>query len=520
MLIIILLAGLAFAYGLYSYLYVPLFLSPLNSFPTPHWSCSISSFFILRARKQGSENRVLHEAHARYGPVVRIAPNALSVDGVDAIRTVYQRGFEKWSWYSIFNNYGAPCIFSSLGLKEHSLRKRVISHLYSKSFIQSSPALKAQSRAVLQGRLLPLLQREAACSDRQGTEMQSILMATTMDLISAFIFGMRVSTNFLECEAYRRHWLSLYLVRHHNHFWPQELPTLTWLCLKLGIRLYPSYVDAANKELRDWNMQLCNKARDYLLSGEKSAYSHQPEDEPVVFQALHKAAQVEARAPSATSQQLLPVASETLDQVLAGHETAGIALTYLTWRLSQSLTLQTQLRAELVSLKPSTVGVNGTLPDAKALDELPLLHAIVMETLRLHAPIPGPQPRQTPYPSSCIGGVQVPGGVRIAALAHTLHLNETTYPDPERWDPSRWLEGEGCETARRDMIRHFWAFGSGGRMCLGSNFAMNEIKFIAALIYSNFRTSIVQDDGIKQTGGYSARPQRNELFLKLTPVEC
>ncbi|RCI15085.1 hypothetical protein L249_6658 [Ophiocordyceps polyrhachis-furcata BCC 54312] len=516
--LIILLAGLAFAYGLYSYVYFPIFLSPLNRFPTPHWSCSISHLFILRARKQGRENKVLREAHLRCGSVVRVAPDALSVDGVEAVRTVYQRGFDKWPWYSIFNNYGAPCIFSSLGSKEHSQRKRVLSHLYSKTFIQSSPALKAQSRAVLQGRLLPLLRREAVRSDRRGTEMQSILMATTMDLISAFIFGMRVSTNFLECEAYRRHWLNLYLVRHHNHFWPQELPTLTWLCVKLGIRLYPSYVDAANEELRDWNMQLCNKARDYLLSAEKREHSHQPGDEPVVFQALHAAVQEEDGV--SIQQLLLPVASETLDQVLAGHETAGIVLTYLTWRLSQDPTLQTRLRAELLGLKPSRAGVDGTLPDVKALDDLPLLHAVVMETLRLHAPIPGPQPRQTPYPSSCIGGVQVQGGVRIAALAHTLHLNEAVYPDPERWHHSRWLDdGRGSETARRDMIRHFWAFGSGGRMCLGSNFAMNGMKLIAALIYSNFHTSIVEDDGMEQTGGYSARPRRNQLFLKLTPVE-
>ncbi|RDA94364.1 hypothetical protein CP533_3767 [Ophiocordyceps camponoti-saundersi (nom. inval.)] len=515
--LVVILAGLVFVYGLYSYVYVPIFLSPLNSFPTPHWSCRISSFFILRARKQGIENRVLHEAHSRYGSVVRVAPNALSVDGIEALRTVYQRGFDKWPWYSIFNNYGAPCIFSSLGFKEHSQRKRVISHLYSKSFIQSSPALKAQGKTVLQGRLLPLLRREAARSDHQGTEMQSIFMATTMDLISAYIFGMRASTNFLECEEYRRHWLNLYLIRHHNHFWPQELPTLTLLCSKLGFRLYPSYVDAANEELRNWNMQLCNKAQDYL-SEERS---EQPEDEPLVFRALHAAAQADDGVPDATSSRKgqLSVASETLDQVLAGHETAGITSTYLTWRVSQDQALQSQLRTELLGLKPSIAGVNGTFPDAKVVDDLPLLHAIVMETLRLHAPIPGPQPRQTPYPSSLIGGIQVQGGVRIAALAHTLHLNESAYPDPERWDHSRWLERQGSETAKRDMMRHFWAFGSGGRMCLGSNFAMNEIKLTAALIYSNFRTSVVEDDGMEQTGGYSARPKRNQLFLKLTPVE-
>lgn len=44
------------------------------------------------------------------------------------------------------------------------------------------------------------------------------------------------------------------------------------------------------------------------------------------------------------------------------------------------------------------------------------------------------------------------------------------------------------------------------------------IKNVVAVIYSNFTTSIVNDDGMEQTDGYSSRPAGDELHLKFTAV--
>jgi hypothetical protein len=92
--------------AIYRYIIYPAYLSPLSSIPRAHWSTPYSSLWILLARKNGYENRALLEAHQSKGSVVRVGPNALSVDGVDAIRTVYGGGFEKDSWYHVFDNYG------------------------------------------------------------------------------------------------------------------------------------------------------------------------------------------------------------------------------------------------------------------------------------------------------------------------------------------------------------------------------------------------------------------------------
>ncbi|KAF9876041.1 cytochrome p450 [Colletotrichum karsti] len=508
----------------YHFILYPVFISPLAKIPAPHWSCHVSPLWILLARKNNFQNRSLHRAHLELGPVVRIGPNEISVDGYDALRTVYQGGFEK--------DQCVPCMFSTLGSKTHSLRKRMVSNAYSKSFIHASPAAKAQARSLLFERLLPLLSDSATGPEPHGIEVFSTFLASTMDFITAYVFGLRNSTDFLRDKRYRDHWLQLYLVRASYGFWPQEMPRLTAFLGRFGsiVKPYPAWVDDANAELGEWNMKLCEETKDFLHNG-KSAGMEGTADEPVVFRAMEAGIEKERSANGQQSllysttilQKDLSVASEVFDQVLAGQETAGIALTYLAWHLCRSPDLQEELRKELLTLDPPlTMPADGSLPpalpDPKQVDALPILHAVVMETLRLHAPIPGPEPRRTPQPSCQLGGFHVPGGVRVAALGHTLHRNEKVFPMPEVWDYTRWLESETSEDQRREMNRYFWAFGSGGRMCIGSNFAMNEMKLIAAAIWSNFTTHIVNDTDIEQDDTYTARPIAERLILRFERV--
>ncbi|WYZ35537.1 hypothetical protein EsH8_X_000184 [Colletotrichum jinshuiense] len=527
------------AWLLHHFIIRPLFLSPLAEIPVPHWSCHVSPLWILHARKTNRQNRSLHAAHLAHGPVVRIGPNELSVDGYDALRTVYQGGFEKDRWYSIFDNYGVPCMFSTLGSKHHSVRKRMVSNAYSKSFIHASPAAAAQARAILSGRLLPLL--AASASSPRGLDVFSAFLAAAMDFVTAYVFGLRNATDFLGDAPRRDRWLRLYLARASHGFWPQEMPGLTALCARFGrgFRPYPRWVDAANAELAAWNRDLCDRTRESVRRDAEKAPAgagagkedDDPADDPVVFRAMEAGIEKERRAngdasllyPTAILRKDAAMASEIMDQVLAGQETAGIALTYLAWHLSRSPALQRELRAELLTLDPplkmaaaagdSPGALPESFPDPKQVDALPLLHAVLMETLRLHAPIPGPEPRRTPHPSCRLGPFRVPGGVRVAALAYTLHRNEAVFPRPEAWDHTRWLESHADEDRRREMNRYFWAFGSGGRMCVGSNFAMNEMKLIAAAVWTNFTTRVVDDAGIEQDDTYTARPVAERLML-------
>jgi hypothetical protein len=353
----------------------------------------------------------------------------------------------------------------------------MISNIYSKSNVHSSPALAAQAQVVLYQRLLPII---GSCST-EGIDVHDIWNATTMDGMTAYLFGLKNSSNFLQDETYRRHWLGLYHARKTYTFFSQELPNCTTFCKRLGIHLVPSWVDDANEELEAWTQDRCDSTIAYLK--EAAASDNDIANEPVVLDTLISGINKERRtkgsesilASTTLANERLSVASEMIDQLAAGHETSGITLTYLSYHLSLDTSLQDRLRAELLTLKPPMLSSSSSIPNSRDLDTLPLLHAVLMETLRLNAAIPGNQPRISPFPSCTLGDFVVPGGVRVGAQAHSVHRNADVYPEPEKWDYTRWLDAENgyCEEQRRERDRWFWAFSSGGRMCVGSNFAMH-----------------------------------------------
>lgn len=367
-------------------------------------------------------------------------------------------------------------MFAMTDSKPHSIQKRMVSNVYSKSHLQSSPDLHKLSQILLFDRFLPIL--AAAASEQLPIDILELNFAATMDSMNAYIFGLSNGTDFLRDVDSRQHFLRRWHYRAPHKFWPQELPGITSLLAKIGIRMVPRSVDTANQEVEDWCLRMCKLAE---KSSEEVATKRPPEETaytpPVVYkqlsQSMTTASRKSSTSDSSSQGQDLFVASEILDQNIAGFETSGITLTYLYHELSQRPLLQSSLRTELLSLSPPVIhpSTSHALPSPRSIDALPLLHAILMETLRLHGAIPGPQPRVTPStPTSLAGSKPLPGGVRVSAQPYSLHRNAEVFPDPESWIPERWLEAD--KERKDEMMRWFWAFGSGGRMCIGSNFAM------------------------------------------------
>ena len=98
---------------LYRYFVYPACLCPLSRLPNAHFTCRYSSGWILWQRYRGTENRAIHTAHERFGPIVRVGPKDITVNCVDGgIKTIYGGAFEKHEWYlHVFKNYGYEQLF-------------------------------------------------------------------------------------------------------------------------------------------------------------------------------------------------------------------------------------------------------------------------------------------------------------------------------------------------------------------------------------------------------------------------
>ena len=411
-------------------------------------------------------------------------------------------------------------MFSTVEHGPHSAKKRMMSNIYSKSHLQSSAQIAENSLILLRDRFLPFIQ-EAATS-QTAVDVHDMNNGFTMDFMSAYQFGLASSTKFSIEPSTRRHILQIYHCRKDYEYYSQEVPVLKAWSQRLGWPLVPTYVDEANDELEAWNIEMCDKANAYFDEFPS------PGAEPVVYKQFKNGMTKQRRKvdgeadQAAAEQQRLEVASEMSDHLGAGHETSAIALTYLYFEMSRNPKQQEALRQELLLLTPQILWPNEPattfeLPPAKSLDAMPLLHAMIMETLRLHAPIPGVEPRITPAGGCTLAGHEnIPANVRVSAMPYALHRNPDVFPEPESWRPERWLIA--TEEEMKEMLRWFWAFGSGGRMCIGSNLAMQEMKLIIAAIYTNWRTVIVDDDGIEQIDAYTTKPRSNRLILRFEHV--
>ena len=408
----------------------------------------------------------------------------------------------------------------------------MISNSYSKSYLHSSAPLSAVTKSVLYDRLLPCLETHSKRS--KVFNMFSVISATTFDYAAGYLFGVAASckvASMLENLGTFEDFFTMHNDRGKGHRWfyIQELHQLTLFLSRFGFPIVPPIAQTAFDDVEDFGIKFCNAAAATLKEYDAVTTADMPYDSigdfPTVYaqlkSSLEKNSSKDDGLRNMSDDIRLQIASELTDQFLAGFETSGITLTYFAHEISKRPDLQAELRKELLTLESAftlqQIRERGRLPSPKTLDSLPLLQALLQETLRLHAAIPGPQPRITPAGGCTLGPEgeygKIPGGIRISAQAWNLHRNPDVFPEPESWKPERWLNAD--EEKLREMNRWFWAFGSGGRMCLGSNLAIYQMKHIAAVIWTNFRTVIVDDEGIEQEDAYTAQPKGKKLMVRL-----
>jgi cytochrome P450 len=82
-----------------------------------------------------------------------------------------------------------------------------------------------------------------------------------------------------------------------------------------------------------------------------------------------------------------------------------------------------------------------------------------------------------------LGGYRIPAGTDVLYSFHALNHNPAIHPDPERFDPDRWLP----ERAKAIPRGAFMPFSIGVHGCIGDQFAWVEMIVLLATITSRWR---------------------------------
>lgn len=138
----------------------------------------------------------------------------------------------------------------------------------------------------------------------------------------------------------------------------------------------------------------------------------------------------------------------------AGFETTAAVLRIAGFHIYSSPTILQRLRAELSSAADL---------DLKTLEQLPLLTAVIQESMRLAPAIATRSARIAQDKDLVYADWRIPAGTPVGMTIHLLHQNEDEYPDPLRFNPDRWMETTPSQTSPKTFI----PFGKGKRNCLG-----------------------------------------------------
>ncbi|EEP82158.1 predicted protein [Uncinocarpus reesii 1704] len=471
--------------------------SGLKDIPNAHFSVPYSRLWLLSLRWRKMENRSRIHLHRRLGPVVRIGPRDVSVNCIDnGVRTIYSSKFDKDAsfYHELFDKTGF--MVTMIGNDEHRKRKRMLSYPYSNSYILNSQTLDS-----VLSRVSRRLGEGIAEWARIGTSVDVYQQAKccTLDVASGWLFGRENATDTLRDPGFENDLATLAsvaskIVSVRTSFgWP-----ISYFASLIG-NGEPD-PDATGR----WQAWLTRVITDsHRRHPTKSASAASLYDH---FYDSFKAANPDMSRNEVASF----IAVECDDHLSATHIGLGTLLSYTMYELSRDPDCQRALRKELLTLaEPSDRSL------AHRLANLPVLDAVVTETMRTRAPCPGPFPRVVPD-SGCrlAGKFDVPGGTVVSSSAWALHFNPVPFPAPEKWRPGRWLEAD--ENTVAEMRKWIWTFGSGARVCIGTHFSMRVMKELLATIYMDYETAL--DDGftgnVEQEDAFSAAPLAGCLKLR------
>ncbi|KAM0541732.1 hypothetical protein ACHAPJ_013137 [Fusarium lateritium] len=432
-------------------------------------------FFDVYQRRPELTHIALHE---KYGSVVRLGPNTVSISDPAALQTIYglNSGYTKSDFYPVqqtVNKSGKRLItlFTSQDDKFHAKLRRAVSNAYAMStLVQFEPFVDSTTTEFFK----QLDERYA--SQNAILDFGTWLQYYAFDVIGELTYSKRLGfvDHGKDVDNIIRNleWLLNYAAP------VGQLPVLDSLLLKNPLRLLltkwgftnsssPVAIFARNRmlarvdpeKLNDMKFDQDNGRRDFLS---RFLEAHQKNSEII------------------TQDRVLAL---TVANMFAGSDTTAITFRAIFYYLMKNPTDMRRLMDELAGEERAGrfTRADGLLQWSEVRD-LPFLNAVIKEALRCHPAAGLMLERIVPARGLQVNGHHIPRGTIVGVNAWVLHRDKDVFGyDADRWRPSRWIEASAEQ--KRRMENHMFAFGAGSRTCIGKNISLLEMfKMVPALL--------------------------------------
>ncbi|TCD62441.1 hypothetical protein EIP91_006903 [Steccherinum ochraceum] len=159
----------------------------------------------------------------------------------------------------------------------------------------------------------------------------------------------------------------------------------------------------------------------------------------------------------------------------------------------------------------------GRLPDWEDRESLPYLVSVIKEVYRWNVPVPLAVPHAVTR-DDVYREFKIPAQSMVIGNIWGMSQDEDYYPEPEKFDPDRFLDMDEDDAADPKNI----IFGFGRRICPGKDFADTSLFIVIASIIATMDISKAVDwrgreitPAVEYTSGFARRPK--DFVCKIVP---
>jgi cytochrome P450 len=187
----------------------------------------------------------------------------------------------------------------------------------------------------------------------------------------------------------------------------------------------------------------------------------------------------------------------------AGHTTTASALTWTLFLLDQHPTIMGDLLDELEG------ALKGDKATEEKLEHLPLLQAVIMESMRLLPPVLWSS--RVCNEAVPVGQYELLSGTQLIHSAYITHRLPDYVPQPNRFLPQRWMTAV-------PRTYEYIPFSAGPRKCIGYGLAMMEMKLVLATLLQRFRITLCPGTRL-DVGGIMLSSPKEALMVEINPQD-
>jgi len=197
------------------------------------------------------------------------------------------------------------------------------------------------------------------------------------------------------------------------------------------------------------------------------------------------------------------ILSESMQLLVAGHETSSNGLSWLLYLLSLRPDCLEQVRQEFDDVLGGSPLSHADVP------KFAFTTQVIQEGLRLYPPFW--MVDREAIASDRIGDLAIPAGSMVIVHVYGAHHAPKHWPDPESFDTGRFIKGS--EKLRAPFT--YLPFGGGPRGCIGNNYAMLQMLMILSDLLRNYDFQISPGQTIEAQAMVILRP-RNGIRMTFT----